>query len=58
MIDALVDPLRHDDRAALVDWGALDEVRAFGGIRIEDNVVVQPHGIRNLTREAYAAPPA
>ncbi len=54
IIAALVDPLRVDDRAGLLDWGAIDELRPFGGIRVEDNVVVQAHGIRNLTREAYA----
>jgi Xaa-Pro dipeptidase len=54
VIDALVNPLRGDDRAHLIDWGALDEVRPFGGIRIEDNVLVEAHGVRNLTREAFA----
>ena len=28
-----------------------DALAAFGGIRIEDDVVVQDQGIRNLTRE-------
>jgi Xaa-Pro dipeptidase len=32
----------------------IDELRPFGGIRIEDNVVVEAHGTRNLTREAFA----
>lgn len=52
-IDGLLKTLR-DDRERLVDWKLVDELRPFGGIRIEDNVVVQDHGIRNLTREAYA----
>ncbi|HEU0035342.1 MAG TPA: Xaa-Pro dipeptidase [Kofleriaceae bacterium] len=55
VIDGLLEPLRADDRARLVDWKAIDELRPFGGIRIEDNVVVEPHGTRNLTREAFAA---
>jgi Xaa-Pro dipeptidase len=54
IIDALIDQVRKDDRAGLVDWGALDELRSFGGIRIEDNVLVEAKGVRNLTREAYA----
>jgi Xaa-Pro dipeptidase len=37
----------------LLDWGAIDELRPFGGIRIEDNVVVLADGVRNLTREAF-----
>ncbi|MGE5185364.1 MAG: Xaa-Pro dipeptidase [Acidobacteriota bacterium] len=53
-IDALLAPLRDDGRARLVDWKAIDELRPFGGIRIEDNVLVEAGGIRNLTREAYA----
>ena len=55
VIDALLAPLRDDDRARLVDWKAIDELRPFGGIRIEDNVVVEAGGIRNLTREAFAS---
>ena len=55
IIDALVGPLREEDRGKLVDWKLIDELRPFGGIRIEDNVVVEADGIRNLTREAYKA---
>ena len=55
VIDALLAPLRADDRKRLIDWAAIDELRAFGGIRIEDNVEVRTDGVRNLTREAYAA---
>ena len=54
-IDALLGPLRADaDRARLLDWAHVDELRPFGGIRIEDNVVVEAGGVRNLTREAFA----
>lgn len=55
VIDALIAPLKDDERARLVDWKLVDELRPFGGIRIEDNVVVEARGIRNLTREAYQA---
>jgi Xaa-Pro dipeptidase len=54
VIDALLAPLEADDCRGLVDWGAIAELRPFGGIRIEDNVVVEPRGVRNLTREAFA----
>jgi len=30
----------------------VDALSAFGGIRIEDDLVVQDQGIRNLTRES------
>ena len=47
-IDALLAPLR---RSPDIDWKLVDALSAFGGIRIEDDVVVQESGIRNLTRE-------
>jgi Xaa-Pro dipeptidase len=55
VIDALLAPLAADDRRDLLDWDAIAELRPFGGIRIEDNVVVEAAGTRNLTREAFAA---
>lgn len=54
IIDALLRPLQSDGRAELVNWAAIADLRPFGGIRIEDNIVVGAHGHRNLTREAYA----
>jgi Xaa-Pro dipeptidase len=55
VIDALLAPLRADARKDLLDWAAIDELRPFGGIRIEDDIVVEAAGTRNLTREAFAA---
>ncbi|MEO6773592.1 MAG: Xaa-Pro dipeptidase [Kofleriaceae bacterium] len=54
-IPGLLDPLREDGRDRLLDAKLVAELRPFGGIRIEDNVVVQPGGVRNLTREAFGA---
>src|SRR5438067_1734149 len=47
-IDALLQPLRNSPD---IDWKLVDGLQAFGGVRIEDDVVVRPNGIRNLTRE-------
>jgi Xaa-Pro dipeptidase len=47
-IEALLAPFR---RSQDIDWKLVDALSAFGGIRIEDDVVVQDSGIRNLTRE-------
>jgi Xaa-Pro dipeptidase len=47
-IDALLAPLRG---SAEIDWKLVDALAPFGGIRIEDDVVVLDEGIRNLTRE-------
>ncbi len=48
-IDALLAPLRNSPD---LDWKLVDGLAAFGGVRIEDDVVVRADGIRNLTREA------
>jgi Xaa-Pro dipeptidase len=55
VIDALVAPLKEDERGRMIDWKLVDELRPFGGIRIEDNVLVETKGTRNFTREAYQA---
>lgn len=55
IIDGLLGPLQADDRRDLIDWSAVADLRQFGGIRIEDNIVVEANGVRNLTREAFAA---
>jgi Xaa-Pro dipeptidase len=55
VIDALLAPLRADDRRDLIDWDAIAELRPFGGVRIEDDVLIEAAGTRNLTREAFAA---
>ncbi len=54
-IDALLAPMRDDDRKGLLDWSAIDALRPFGGVRIEDDVLVTATGVRNFTREAWAA---
>ena len=50
-IDALLRPLREGPLARTVDWKLVDALAPFGGIRIEDDVVVRENGVRNLTRE-------
>jgi Xaa-Pro dipeptidase len=47
-IDALLAPLRN---RADIDWKLVDALQAFGGVRIEDDVLVLENGIRNFTRE-------
>ena len=42
---------RHGDA---VDWARVDRMLDFGGIRIEDNVLVTETGRENLTRRAFA----
>ena len=47
-IDALLAPLRREPG---IDWKLVDALAPFGGVRIEDDVVVLAQGTRNLTRE-------
>jgi Xaa-Pro dipeptidase len=50
-IDALLAELRAKPEGKIVDWTAVDALAPLGGVRIEDDVVVQDGGVRNLTRE-------
>ncbi len=53
-IDSLLARLRRSRHAVRVNWRQLAALRRYGGIRIEDNVLVTPTGHRNLTRELEA----
>ncbi len=50
-IDALLEPLSTSAHGTEIDWKLVAELRTFGGIRIEDDVVIEAAGVRNLTRE-------
>jgi len=50
-IESLLRPVREGPRAKDVDWKLVDALASFGGVRIEDDVVVRENGLRNLTRE-------
>ncbi|HEY6908685.1 MAG TPA: Xaa-Pro dipeptidase [Myxococcales bacterium] len=47
-IEALLAPLRSSPD---IDWKLVDALAPFGGVRIEDDLVVEERGVRNLTRE-------
>ena len=53
-----IEPLLAQARAEhahRIDWGRVDFLRRFGGIRIEDDLAVTTEGCENLTRDAFAA---
>ena len=54
IIDMLLDDLRGTPAEARVNWDVVDELRPYGGVRIEDNVRVLGDGCENLTRDAFA----
>lgn len=50
-IDMLLAGWRNGRRRKAVNWDAVDALAPYGGVRIEDNVLVTETGPRNLTRE-------
>ncbi len=54
LIDSLLAGAHADSRRAHIDWAVVEELKPFGGIRIEDNVVATAARPENLTRDAFA----
>ena len=54
-IEPLLAELRKSENAKIINWPKVDDFRKYGGIRIEDDVVVTATGHENLTRAAFAA---
>lgn len=53
-IPRFLEKLRASDHATKVDWQAIERLTPFGGIRIEDNVLVSEGEPVNFTRQAFA----
>jgi len=49
-IPALLESARNGAAASAINWALTEELKPFGGIRIEDNVLATAHGADNLTR--------
>jgi Xaa-Pro dipeptidase len=54
-IDLLLEQARADGRGRHIRWDAVDRLKPFGGIRIEDDVACTAGAPENLTRDAFAA---
>ena len=54
LIDSLLAAAHADSRRAHIDWAVVEELKPFGGIRIEDNVVTTSSAPENMTRDAFA----
>jgi len=52
-IPSFLEKLRAGEHAAKVDWQAVERLAPFGGIRIEDNVLVSEGEPVNFTRQAF-----
>jgi len=55
LIDSLLAAAHADARRAHIDWTVVEELRPFGGVRIEDNVATTAGAPENMTRDAFAA---
>jgi Xaa-Pro dipeptidase len=54
LIDSLLAAAHADSRRSHIDWAVVEELKPFGGIRIEDNVVTTTSTPENMTRNAFA----
>lgn len=52
-IPLLLDELRAKPAARSVRWERVEAFKPYGGVRIEDDVLVTKSGCRNLTREEF-----
>jgi len=57
-IEPLLRQWRENGELAAINWDKVASLAPYGGIRIEDNMLVTDGAPRNLTREAFASLPA
>ena len=50
-IDSLLADLKNSKHNEMVNWKSVDAMRPFGGIRIEDNIIVHQAHNENMTRD-------
>jgi Xaa-Pro dipeptidase len=54
LIESLLAAAHADERRAHIDWTVVEELKPYGGVRIEDNVAATTHKPENMTRDAFA----
>jgi Xaa-Pro dipeptidase len=54
LIESLLAAAHADQRRAHIDWAVVEELKPYGGIRIEDNVAATAAKPENMTRDAFA----
>ncbi|MEM1114426.1 MAG: Xaa-Pro dipeptidase [Pseudomonadota bacterium] len=52
-IPMLLDNLWHSGARSCVNWGLVEQLLPYGGIRVEDDLVITDEGSENLTRAAF-----
>ena len=53
-IEPLLRKWKQEHDASVINWDRVEALMPYGGIRIEDNIVVTPDGFENMTRKAFA----
>lgn len=51
IIDSLLADIKASKNANMVNWGEVEAFKPFGGIRIEDNIIVHQSHNENMTRD-------
>ncbi len=54
-IETLLAPWRAGEHSAHFNWQRIDAMKPFGGIRIEDNIVIRDKRVENMTRDLLLA---
>lgn len=49
--ESLLADLKASDNAQYINWQKVEEFKKFGGIRIEDNIIVHQNYVENMTRD-------
>lgn len=52
-IDSLLKTLSQTEYRTQIHWDRIEMLMPYGGMRIEDNILITPDGPLNLTREAF-----
>ncbi|WP_078084558.1 Xaa-Pro dipeptidase [Microbulbifer mangrovi] len=52
-IESLLADLKESPLADEVNWDKVEKLRPFGGVRIEDNLIVHADRVENMTRDCY-----
>jgi Xaa-Pro dipeptidase len=51
----LLAKLKQGDNTGAINWAKVEKFVPYGGIRIEDNIIVHQDGtLENVTRQAFA----
>ena len=54
-IDSLLAAAHSGEKRELIDWAVVEELKPFGGVRIEDNVAATEGAPENMTRNSFHA---